>query len=75
MRSLVTHKKLKEIALAQQNELAELRQQLEKLRLRTYPTFIESGAVAGMPSPPRRLPPDIKLLTGQASSSSVAGRT
>ncbi|KAG2447457.1 hypothetical protein HYH02_007780 [Chlamydomonas schloesseri] len=74
MRSLVTHKKLKEIALAQQNELGELRQQLEKLRLRTYPTFIESGAVAGMPSLPPRLPPDIKLLTGSPSSS-VAGRT
>ncbi len=32
MRSLVTHKKLKDIALAQQAELTELRAQLEKLR-------------------------------------------
>ncbi|KAG2490334.1 hypothetical protein HYH03_011283 [Edaphochlamys debaryana] len=75
MRSLVTHKKLKEIALAQQTELAELRLQLEKLRLRTYPTFVElgapGGAVAGMPSPPRRLPPDVKLLAGGPSAGSL----
>ena len=32
MRSLVTHKKLKEIALAQQAELTDLHGQLEKLR-------------------------------------------
>ncbi|EFJ46137.1 flagellar associated protein, partial [Volvox carteri f. nagariensis] len=61
MRSLVTHKKLKEIALAQQNELADLRGQVEKARLRTYPTFVELRNVAGMPTLPQRLPPDLKL--------------
>ncbi len=71
MRSLVTHKKLKEIALAQQTELAELRSQVENLRLRTYPTFVELKSVAGMPSMPHRLPPDLKILTGGPSSASA----
>ncbi|GFR52048.1 hypothetical protein Agub_g14567 [Astrephomene gubernaculifera] len=70
MRSLVTHKKLKEIAVAQQTELAELRGQAEKLRLRTYPTFVEMATVAGMPSLPRRLPPDIKLPNSAPASGS-----
>lgn len=61
MRSLVTHKKLKEIALSQQQELAELRGRLEALRGRTYPTFGPppgSGVV---------LPPDFKVLAGGPS--------
>ena len=41
MRSLVTQRKLKDIAKAQAEEVAVLKQELEKLRLRTYPSFIE----------------------------------
>lgn len=41
MRSLVTHKKLKEIALAQADEVRVLAAELETLRARTYPTFVE----------------------------------
>eukprot|EP00798_Chlamydomonas_sp_ICE-L_P009992 gene9993-7873_t len=41
MRSLVTHKRLKEIAEAQASEVAALAAELDKLRLRTYPTFVE----------------------------------
>ncbi|PNH05368.1 hypothetical protein TSOC_008377 [Tetrabaena socialis] len=66
MRSLVTHKKLKEIALSQQGELGELRTGLEKLRLRTYPTFVDMSAVPAAPQPPRRLPPDVKMATGSS---------
>lgn len=76
MRSLVTHKKLKEIALAQQRELAELRAAMEKLRLRTYPTFAEAPPVAGMPLPPARSPPDLRHggpAAGQGPSPSTAG--
>ena len=40
-RSLVTHKKLKEIATAQQTEMHALATQLDKMRMRTYPTFVE----------------------------------
>ncbi|GLC44558.1 hypothetical protein PLESTM_001613000 [Pleodorina starrii] len=86
MRSLVTHKKLKEIALSQQTELADLRSQVDKLRLRTYPTFVElksvagtgagTGAGAGLAPLPHRLPADLKVLTGGPSSASAgAGLT
>jgi len=51
MRSLVTHKKLKEIAAAQQAEMRALANELDAARLRTYPTFVE---------PARTLPPDTK---------------
>lgn len=54
MRSMVTHKKLKEIATAQQSEMQALVKELERLRLRTYPTFLDSGASGN------GLPPDTK---------------
>ncbi len=53
-RSMVTHKKLKDIATAQQGELQALAQELDKLRMKTYPTFMDSAANAG------QLPPDTK---------------
>ncbi|KXZ48049.1 hypothetical protein GPECTOR_30g144 [Gonium pectorale] len=72
MRSLVTHKKLKEIAMAQQTELAELRDALDKLKMRTYPTFTQPppGPEAG--GMPRRMPPDLKLLTGSPSMGALS---
>lgn len=56
MRSLVTHKKLKEIAMAQADEVRALAGELDKLRLRTYPTFVEAplGSHVG------NLPPDVR---------------
>ncbi len=41
MRSMVTHKKLKEIAMAQAQEVRALASELDRLRLKTYPTFVE----------------------------------
>ncbi|KAJ9513910.1 hypothetical protein QJQ45_020990 [Haematococcus lacustris] len=41
LKSLVTHKKLKEIALAQADEVRALSSELDRLRLKTYPTFLE----------------------------------
>uniref|UniRef100_A0A7S3QWW0 Uncharacterized protein n=1 Tax=Dunaliella tertiolecta TaxID=3047 RepID=A0A7S3QWW0_DUNTE len=41
MRSLVTHKKLKDIALAQADEVRALAAELDHLRQHTYPTFVE----------------------------------
>eukprot|EP00955_Chlamydomonas_euryale_P022568 238229-Chlamydomonas_euryale.AAC.2 len=48
MRSLVTHKKLQDIAGAQQAEMRALGGELDRLRQRTYPTFVEQqlGALA-----------------------------
>lgn len=54
MRSMVTHKKLKEISSAQQSEMQALVKELERLRLRTYPTFMDSGGTVN------GLPPDTK---------------
>ncbi|GAX77753.1 hypothetical protein CEUSTIGMA_g5196.t1 [Chlamydomonas eustigma] len=54
MRSMVTHKRLKEIATAQQAEMSLLAAELDKLRLRTYPTFMDPNALAAA------LPPDTK---------------
>ena len=51
-RSMVTHKRLKEIATAQQSEMSALAAELDKLRLRTYPTFMEPTLA--------NLPPDTK---------------
>ncbi len=50
--SLVTHKRLKEIASAQQVEIQTLAGELDKMRMRTYPTFVHPS--------PAHLPPDTK---------------
>ncbi|KAG1655669.1 hypothetical protein FOA52_011797 [Chlamydomonas sp. UWO 241] len=52
MRSVVTHKKLKDIAAAQASEVHALTGELDRLRKRTYPTFVESQQQV--------LPPDAK---------------
>ena len=39
MRSLVTNRRLKDIADAQSEEAMMLRAELERLRMRTFPTF------------------------------------
>jgi len=59
MRSLVTHKKLKEIALAQADEVRALAAELDRMRLRTYPTFMEPT--------PSLLPADTRVLMGSGS--------
>lgn len=41
MRSLVTHRKLVDISKAQKEEMVLLREELERLRLRTFPSFVE----------------------------------
>ncbi|KAK3269569.1 hypothetical protein CYMTET_21995 [Cymbomonas tetramitiformis] len=41
MRSLVTQRKLVDIAKAQGEEMVLLREELERLRLRTFPSFVE----------------------------------
>ena len=51
-RSMVTHRRLKDIASAQQAEMDALAAELDKLRLRTYPTFVEPVVAS--------LPPDTK---------------
>ena len=56
--SMVTHKRLKEIAGAQQSEMNALADELDKLRLRTYPTFVEPS-LGG-------LPPDTKASLWRA---------
>lgn len=48
----MTHKKLKEIATAQQVEMRTLAAELDKMRMRTYPTFVEPSIAS--------LPPDTK---------------
>lgn len=53
MRSMVTHKKLKDIAGAQRAELQALTSHLETLRLRTFPTFVDNASQA--------LPPDTRM--------------
>jgi hypothetical protein len=52
MRSVVTHKKLKDIAAAQATEVHALSGELDRLRKRTYPTFVENQLAP--------LPPDAK---------------
>ena len=46
---MVTHKRLKEIAGAQQSEMSALAAELDKLRLRTYPTFVDPAALSSLP--------------------------
>lgn len=41
MRALVTQQKLKDIAIAQAEEIMMLRTELERARLRTFPSFVE----------------------------------
>ena len=41
MKSMVTHKRLKDIAKAQAEEIDMLRAEVERLNLRTYPSFVE----------------------------------
>jgi hypothetical protein len=43
MKSLVTNKKLKDIAKAQADELALLTGELDKLQLRTFPSFFDTA--------------------------------
>lgn len=52
MRSMVTLKKLKDISQAQKTELQMLTGDLDKQRLRTYPTFVDAMGSS--------LPPDTK---------------
>lgn len=62
MRSMVTHKKLKEIAGAQADELAALHAELDAARSRAYPLFgaAPHGAM-GMSGSPARAPPDARI--------------
>ena len=53
MRSMVTLKKLKDISAAQKTEIQSLVSDLDKQRLRTFPTFVD-------PSGTSKLPPDTK---------------
>ena len=41
MKSMVTHKRLKDISKAQSDEIQMLRAEVERLNLRTYPSFVE----------------------------------
>lgn len=43
MRSLVTQARLRDIAKAQEAEIQALRAELERVRLRTFPSFVERG--------------------------------
>jgi len=45
MKSVVTHKKLKEISKAQDGELRVLRAEVERLNLRTYPSFVDQATM------------------------------
>lgn len=42
MRSLVTHKKLKEIARQQLDEIARIKKEIDDLHLKTFPSFVEN---------------------------------
>ena len=53
MRSMVTLKKLKDISAAQKTEIQSLVSDLDRLRCRTFPTFLD-------PSGTSQLPPDTK---------------
>jgi len=52
MRSLVTQRKLQDIAKAQAEEMLLLREELERLRLRTFPSFIDK----------RQTDPDLRFV-------------
>lgn len=54
MRSMVTLKKLKDISAAQKTEIMSLTSELDRLRCRTFPTFMDPSATANS------LPPDTK---------------
>ena len=41
MKGLVTTKKLRDIARAQQRELAAMRADLDRLNMRTFPSFVD----------------------------------
>jgi hypothetical protein len=41
MKGLVTTKKLRDIARAQQREVAALRTELDRLHMRTFPSFVD----------------------------------
>ena len=45
MRALVTQSKLRHIAKAQEEEMLALREELERARLRTFPSFVERPSV------------------------------
>ena len=58
MRSMVTLKKLKDISQAQKTELQLLTGDLDKMRLRTFPAFVDERGVS-------TLPPDTKKTLWQ----------
>jgi len=43
MKTMVTHKRLTDISKAQREELEMLRAEVERLNLRTYPSFVEES--------------------------------
>lgn len=48
MKGLVTTKKLRDIARAQRREIASMRADLDRLHMRTFPSFLD----VAMPRPP-----------------------
>lgn len=67
MRSLVTQARLRDIALAQEGEIEALKAELERLRLRTFPSFVERTNEL----PDQRTG---KLLAATGKMGSTAGR-
>lgn len=56
MRALVTHRKLRDIANAQQSELEVLRAELQRLQRKTFPTFVNADASLLAYGPDDRIP-------------------
>jgi hypothetical protein len=52
MRALVTQSKLQHIAKTQAEEMAALREELERARLRTFPSFVERTDRVRLPDIP-----------------------